>query len=284
MRETLQSAASRFTTIHWVVVCLLLLTVIALSDHATGYEISFSIFYLAPVGIAAWHLNRSLANLTCVLSALIWLSVDFAAGSAYSHLAIPFWNAAVRLGFFITVATLIARIRRLLSDLALLAQRDGLTGLLNSRAFFEQCDFTFELAHRHDHTVALGYIDIDGFKAINDTLGHAAGDEVLKGVADTLTGRLRKTDVCARLGGDEFALLLPETGLSGARSFCTDLHHALVSLARDRQWPIGFSMGVAVFIAPQTRPDDAIKQADELMYQVKHSGKNSIRFAEFGKL
>lgn len=145
----------------------------------------------------------------------------------------------------------------------------------------QQCELTFELARRHRRTLTLGYIDLDGFKAINDTLGHNEGDKVLKGVADVLARRLRKSDICARLGGDEFALLLPETGMPGAQHVCTELHHSLLAMAGQHQWPVGFSMGVAVFTAPQTSPGDAIKQADALMYQVKRAGKNSIRFAEF---
>jgi len=258
------------------------LAVIGAVDHATGYEVSFSIFYLAPVGIAAWSLSKPLANFTCILSALTWLTVDFASGHLYSHMSILFWNAAVRLGFFITVSALISNTHRLMTAQQSLAQQDGLTGLLNSRAFRQSCTSTFELASRHRHTLAIGYIDLDGFKSVNDTLGHSVGDEVLKGVACVLAGRLRKSDICSRLGGDEFAILLPETTLTGARTFFSELHNNLLSLATDRQWPIGFSIGIAVFLAPVSSPDEAIRKADELMYQVKRSGKNSLLFAEFG--
>jgi hypothetical protein len=83
MLAKIQAKFSQLTPSQWSLVCLLLLAVIGAVDHATGYEISFSIFYLAPVGIAAWHLNKPLANFACIPSALIWLTADFASGHPY---------------------------------------------------------------------------------------------------------------------------------------------------------------------------------------------------------
>jgi len=252
-------------------------------DHITGYEISFSIFYLVPVGISARYLGKIWAYSICVLSALTWLTVELASGHPYSHQLIPFWNALVRFGFFIAVSLLISNTQQLLKTQQALAQLDGMTGLLNARAFKQSCTAIFELASRHQHPLAIGYIDLDGFKSVNDTLGHSMGDEILKQVAAVLAGRLRKSDLCARLGGDEFAILLPETNLDGARSYFYGLHTSLMALATVHQWPIGFSIGIAVFTAPQASPDEAIRKADNLMYQVKRSGKNNVLFAEIGK-
>ncbi len=219
MLAKIRTKFSQLSPSQWGSVCLLLLALIGTVDHAIGYELSFSIFYLAPVGIAAWHLSKPLANLACIVSALTWFIVDFASGHSYSHMAIPFWNAIVRFGFFVIVSALISNTHRLMTDQQSLAQRDGLTGLLNARAFKQSCASTFELASRHRHALTIGYIDLDGFKSVNDTLGHSVGDEVLQGVSGVLARRLRKSDICSRLGGDEFAILLPETTLAGARNF-----------------------------------------------------------------
>jgi diguanylate cyclase (GGDEF)-like protein len=153
---------------------------------------------------------------------------------------------------------------------------------MNSRTFKQESSSLFELASRKGRTLSLGYIDLDGFKGVNDRLGHSVGDQVLKAVAATLTTRLRSSDIGARLGGDEFAVLLPETDISGAQTFFTELHDSLLKLANLNHWPIGFSIGVAVFYSPEKSIDDAIQCADALMYKVKNSGKNRILFEEFG--
>lgn len=217
-----------------------------------------------------------------MVAASISLVVDHTSGHTYSHPAIGYWDAAVRLSFFVITAHLISTIRLLVETQTLLAQLDGLTGLKNARSFGQACTSVFDLSRRHGHTTALGYIDIDGFKGVNDSLGHSVGDEVLKAVGSTLAKRLRASDIGARLGGDEFAILLPETAMPGARSFFTGLRTDLDNLAICNKWPIGFSIGVAVFLSSPESSDEAIRQADELMYKVKHSGMNSIQFAEFG--
>lgn len=257
---------------------LLLVAMVGAIDHLTGYELSFSIFYLIPVGFASWYLGARFGLLICVVSAATWLGVDHTSGHQYSNPAIPFWNTGVRLGLFIIMAVLFERLRRALERQESLAQMDGLTGLMNARAFKERCDYLLGLASRNQRTLALSYIDLDDFKGINDKLGHSVGDQVLKAVADTLGRRLRRSDLAARLGGDEFSILLPDTDLNGAQKFFTGLHSSLLELASRNHWPVGFSIGVAIFHAPRLGTDEAIQYADALMYRVKKSGKNTVLF------
>ncbi len=260
----------------------LLVAVIGALDHLTGYEISFSIFYLIPVAVGSWYIDdRRTHLLLCIVSAATWLYFDVTSGHTYSHLLIPVWNTGVRLGFFIIVAYLLLRLRRSLAFQASLAELDGLTGIMNARTFGQRCQACFELASRHNQGLAIGYLDLDGFKGINDERGHALGDLVLKAVAGRLSERLRASDICARLGGDEFVVLLPQTDLAGAQSFFLELHKSLQNLAEINQWPVGFSVGVAVCTSPPKSPDYAIRFADNLMYQVKNSGKNRILFEEY---
>lgn len=258
-----------------------LIAIIGVIDYATGYEVSLSIFYLVPVSICSWYATGSLRNYVAVLSAVTWLAVDYASGNPYSNPAIGIWNATVRLGFFVIVAHLLARLRVALEVQASLAQQDGLTGIMNSRAFMERCEPITKLAARQGHPVALGYLDLDGFKGINDSLGHHGGDMVLKAVATTIAERLRASDFVARIGGDEFAILLPATDLAGARTVFSSTREALLSLADRNGWAVGFSIGVAVFRPPAANLEDAIKCADGLMYKVKSAGKNSILFEEY---
>jgi diguanylate cyclase (GGDEF)-like protein len=236
---------------------------------------------LIPVAAVAWYgKNRLISVALCFFSALTWRYVDNISGGTYSTLWVPVWNSLVRLGFFLIIAYLLHQLRTNLDLQASRADVDGLTGLLNARAFRDRCEAAFQQASRHQHPLAIGYLDLDGFKGINDNFGHAMGDRVLKAVAETLTDRVRSSDICARLGGDEFVILLPETELAGAQTFFTALHQSLLELFVLQRWSLGCSVGVAVFPLPPSLPEDAIKRADKLMYEVKHSGKNRIHFKE----
>ena len=254
----------------------LLVVVVALFDHLTGIELSFSIFYLIPVSVTAWYSGRGAGLSICVLSATAWYVVDHTGGHVYSHAFIPVWNATVRLGFFAITTFLLDRLRGALREQRALAEHDGLTGLLNARAFRAGCRRLFDLAARHRHPLSLGYVDLDNFKHLNDSLGHSGGDEVLKAVAAALAERLRESDLVGRLGGDEFAVLLPETDLAGATAIFRELHQRLVEVAVRNRWQVGFSFGVAVFASPPAQLDEAVRIADELMYRVKAGGKNSV--------
>ncbi len=260
---------------------LLLVAFVGAIDYVSGFEISFSVFYLIPVGFGTWYLGKQFGIFICLVSAATWLAVDYASGHVYSRMAILFWNSAVRLAFFLVVSDLLQRLKRALETLSSLAQNDALTGLMNSRAFKQRCNLHFELASRNGQPLAVGYVDLDGFKGINDSLGHRAGDQVLVAVADTMAKRLRGSDLGARLGGDEFSILLPDTELAGAEVFFSGLHESLLELASLNHWPIGFSIGVAVFHKPIAGIDEAIHCADALMYKVKNSGKNRVIFEEY---
>jgi diguanylate cyclase (GGDEF)-like protein len=247
-------------------------------DHATGKELSFSIFYLMPISVVTWYAGRRLGLLVCALGAATWLAVDLSAGHAYSHPAIAFWNAGVRLGFFLIVALLLHTVHAALDFQKSLAHIDGLTGILNARAFGQRCDAGLRIAARGHRTATFGYIDVDDFKRVNDTLGHHVGDEVLKEVARTLAARLRSSDHLGRLGGDEFGIMLSEADGESARATFIDLHARLLSVARAKDWPIGFSIGVVTFEDAPASAAEALLGADQLMYRVKRNGKNSIAF------
>jgi diguanylate cyclase (GGDEF)-like protein len=107
------------------------------------------------------------------------------------------------------------------------------------------------------------------------------GDQVLREVAAAIAKLLRGTDFAGRLGGDEFGVLLVETTADGPEVFFGRLHDALNAVAARHAWPLGISVGVGVFHPPPITPDDAIRFADALMYQVKHSGKNRVLIREF---
>lgn len=163
-----------------------------------------------------------------------------------------------------------------------LARQDPLTGLANRRAFLETSESEKERSRRYHHCFNIAYIDLDGFKKINDTLGHAIGDQVLMQVAKTLRSNLRSSDIVARLGGDEFAVLLVETDAAAAENVLRKLHELLRAAMRAHNWNVDFSIGLASYLCPPESIDSIIRTADGLMYSVKARGKGNLAVALLG--
>lgn len=262
----------------WVVTgaAFLLSVLVAILDHLTGGEFSFSIFYLGPVGLAAWAGPRKMGGILALWSGILWLAVDLQSGNAYSYQVVPYWNALVRVGFFLIVSLLLTRIRRTLDLEHLQAHIDSLTGLPNSRGFLAMVDGEVVRVRRYGRPLTLAYLDLDNFKAVNDTRGHAEGDRLLRVVAEALRKSLRETDGLARLGGDEFCALLPETGGEGAAEVLRKVRAGVLALAESEGWPVTISLGAVTFLTAPPSTAEAIRRADDLMYQVKQSGKDAI--------
>lgn len=173
-----------------------------------------------------------------------------------------------------TIAEQEARIRYLES----LSVTDELTGLANRRGFNEALRRTLALSRRHHSYGALAYIDLDGFKAINDTHGHDAGDALLCRVADILSREIRNTDIVARLGGDEFAVLLVEADPEQSADRITRLQRALnraFAVYGGRELPIRASIGHVTY-DPESDADTLLRDADRLMYKNKRGRKSLL--------
>jgi diguanylate cyclase (GGDEF)-like protein len=259
-----------------IATCLSMVSVIGTLDYLTGSEISFSIFYLVPIGIAAWHGTRKLALWMAVVSAIVWLVTDLSAEHTYRSAIIPCWNATVRLGFFVVVSHLLFSQRNQLRRETESARIDQLTGIKNTKGFLSETQMLWDLATRHGHTSSLAYIDVDNFKDVNDNYGHGEGDAVLTAVAAALADSVRTTDIVGRLGGDEFALFLPETSSEGAAYVLQRVQERVIQLAGERGWPIALSVGVMVVRPPYPPLAQALRAADELMYRAKRAGKNRV--------
>jgi len=252
-------------------------------DYLTGYEISMSLFYLGPVAAAAWYAERWTGFAIAVFSCMTWYIAEIGTGSQYSHPAIPVWNALVRFGFFFITGLLMATLRKSLRTQQYLARTDGLTGLYGRRAFEETLRHDLALAQRRQSALTLAYLDLDDFKALNDTHGHAQGDRVLRVVGRVLKVSIRETDTAARLGGDEFALVLPDTDSHGAQQVISKLARDLDEALEAATWRVTCSIGVVTFRASARSPEQALATADELMYQVKHKGKGAVAFSVVGE-
>jgi diguanylate cyclase (GGDEF)-like protein len=161
-----------------------------------------------------------------------------------------------------------------------LASTDSLTGLCNRRHFFHQAEPRFDEARRSQGSLTMLLFDIDHFKSINDTHGHAVGDQVLAQVARISLGCLRDGDIVARYGGEEFVALLPDTPIEAATPLAERLRAAIAQVAIEspRGGPIRvtLSIGASEIMPVDTRIDALIDRADEAMYRAKKTGRNRV--------
>lgn len=163
-----------------------------------------------------------------------------------------------------------------------IATHDTLTGLANRRMLTERLSHSLARAERTGHAVALLFIDLDGFKNVNDKYGHAAGDEVLTEVADRLREIARGTDFVARLGGDEFVILLDTNVHPGSPSALAERVFEILSPPcrfTGGEATVGASIGVAMHPPLSNLAADLIRRADAAMYEAKSAGKGVVRYA-----
>jgi diguanylate cyclase (GGDEF)-like protein len=166
-----------------------------------------------------------------------------------------------------------------------LAVTDGLTGVYNHRRFQEAINAELLRSERHKRPMGVLMIDVDFFKKVNDAMGHPAGDELLRRLAEVLSADLRQTDLIARYGGEEFAVVLPETTKSEALQVGERMRLAVEEkLNRGTPWPtkVTVSVGVATYPEDGKTPEQLISAADQAMYVAKRQGRNRVVGARGG--
>jgi len=164
-------------------------------------------------------------------------------------------------------------------ELRRLATIDPLTGAPNRRHFTTLAHQEMERALRYDLPLAAIMLDVDHFKKVNDTWGHSIGDEVLKAVTESMLAQLREVDVLGRMGGEEFAVLLPQTGVEGARQLADRLRQAVASIRlplAEGALRTSISLGVACRGGADTHFDHVLGRADRAMYRAKDQGRDRI--------
>jgi diguanylate cyclase (GGDEF)-like protein/PAS domain S-box-containing protein len=172
----------------------------------------------------------------------------------------------------------------LLDRLERQAQQDYLTGLCNRRFFLEQAETELARAQRYDNELSLFMLDIDHFKAINDTYGHATGDVVLQTLSHILRETLRSVDIIGRWGGEEFVILLPETDAQEAAEIAERLRdaidHAKVTMTTGLPLHFTASIGITTLKEKDINIDILLNYADEALYQAKNTGRNKVCIAD----
>jgi diguanylate cyclase (GGDEF)-like protein len=160
-----------------------------------------------------------------------------------------------------------------------LSDTDQLTGLFNRRKIERDLALHYETFERHAVPISILMFDLDNLKAINDTLGHHAGDEVIQAVSNICCAQIRKTDSACRFGGDEFIITLPNTDLEYAVKFANRLRECFVRELGARATEHSsttVSIGVTTMVATDQSSEDTVKRADSALYKAKRSGKNRV--------
>lgn len=183
------------------------------------------------------------------------------------------------------IINLILKIDKLETEMRQLATYDSLTGLLSRRAFFHDANMMLNFSKREQMPVALLIIDLDKFKAINDTYGHSAGDKVLINFGEIIQSVTRKSDISGRIGGEEFVILLPDTSLENAKVFSSKLHSTLkrTTVLHD-QSPIKYTISAGLCSLIPKDPDsmESILQAvDKGLYLAKSKGRDQTVSVSF---
>lgn len=161
-----------------------------------------------------------------------------------------------------------------------LAMHDPLTGVLNARAYYQSGDQLIQIAQRAARTYAVLFIDLDHFKSVNDTYGHAAGDLVLQAAAGCIRQNLRSSDVVGRVGGEEFSIFLPDTEMEAACGVAENIRQAIEALRVNVEpgvsLRISASIGVAGSAGRASTLKDIQQEADSVMYHAKKAGRNRV--------
>ena len=251
-----------------------LAVLVGVVDWATGPDLSLIIFYLVPVLVVAWLCAPTTAVAVAVLVALEWFAIAALGPDSGASDVVLAWNAVVRLAFFLLVVWLVVEQRHLLRELQRQAATDHLTGALNRRAFTDAAERELARARRRAEPVTVLYLDLDGLKEANDTIGHDAGDQMIEHVATTARRVLRAEDLFARVGGDEFIALLPGADAEEGTAIARRL---LAGLADRRGGPpVSASVGAWTEVAPEAEIEVLLQHADRLMYDAKQAGGHGI--------
>jgi diguanylate cyclase (GGDEF)-like protein len=259
--------------------CLLLITGIWLADRVASDDFRFGFLYMLPLAGAAWWAPRCIA-LSCASVACIALVFNDLSLRPANALISNVWNEFTRATTFFALVTLMSLVRdssvriRAESERAFqLAVTDQLTGLYNRRYLMEQLQRIDAAAVRHQRPYALLAIDLDGFKRINDLLGHAAGDAALVGFANDLTELVRAEDIAVRTGGDEFLVVLPDARAQDAAALGERILRR-VSAQTTRQ-QMSLSAGVSWWRSSAS-VETLLAEADRRVYESKRRGGGRV--------
>ena len=261
---------------------LVLVAVIAVVDHATGISIRIYPLYFAPIALAAWFGRPSYGLWLPAICTATWLLANLSGFQPDWQPWIWVINTLTQGFAFAIVGWLIRTLRGRLRLEQSLSLTDMLTGLANKRAFIESGNRMLANAVRQEQPVAVAFIDLDNFKNVNDSRGHAEGDLVLQAVSASLRGALRAGDLLARLGGDEFVMVLANADGKHVAQLLGRIRDRTNQCMQQHAWPVTLSIGAVVYQVAPPDLQDAVQRADGLMYAAKRGGKDRVHVEYLG--
>jgi diguanylate cyclase (GGDEF)-like protein len=252
-------------------------------------EVAFSLATMAVVTVTSWRFRLAERWACVLLAAVVWTAGAWEAADPWELAGWPWRDGALRLGVLSSLAVGVSGFRQAIERLLRTedtlaanlvrerdsARRDRLTRLWNTRYFHDALDLEIDRCRRYGRPFGLLLLDLDGFKAVNDSAGHLAGDHVLQVVGRVLHENSRASDIPARLGGDEFAVILPEASSLTVRRSAAKL----CGLVAEAEFPPGLppvtvSVGGIAFTRAPESGKAALHAADEALYAAKREGKN----------
>jgi len=280
----LRGKKRRFVVIAWSYLALCMLEYFSALVYVPTDELRV-VWYIVNVPGVFILLGKKIGWSITLLSIAIVLTANSHIEAPYSHNAIAtFTLGMLYFAMFFHLysdrsISYFVRMRESNERLRYMASHDTLTGALNASAYYEICDRLIQIAKRNGSPYSVLFVDLDHFKSVNDTYGHAAGDIVLRSVAECLAQATRKSDSLGRIGGEEFSIFLPNTNIDGAIRLAEHIRQSIESLMPDiggQCLKITASIGVASHEHGMQSIKDVQKQADQAMYAAKAKGRNRV--------
>jgi diguanylate cyclase (GGDEF)-like protein len=252
-----------------LLVAVALLAVLGIIDYTSSADLSFLVFYLAPVFLVTLRSGLWPGVLMSVAGTAVWFLANTSLFEGSSADLLPIWNLAEVLCVFVFFTYLLSALVEALRYERTMSRFDPLTGVANRRYFREMLDLEISRARRYRRPFSLVYMDLDDFKVVNDLHGHATGDALLRAVADAIVLSTRDVDTPGRLGGDEFGLILPEAGHDAAQTALLKLQARIAAEMDKNGWPVTATLGAVTYGDPIVSAEEMIALADRQMYARK---------------
>jgi len=281
------SATERWHPLTQWMIALASLALVCAIDFVTGTQASLMFLYLLVAGLATWSVGEREGILFGLLVAVGGATVHHVQHVLHPEHAVPatteLWNLFARIATTGLVVTLVNGMHGALRLERWRASTDGLTGVLNKASFHDRMARRVVAARGTGQGFILCYMDLDGFKQVNDRHGHSAGDGILRLFANAAVDAIREDDLFARIGGDEFVALLNIPSPTEGDHVAALVHNRISTILARTGLPVSCSMGALVATAEELEPlESAIQFADSLMYEVKRAGKAALRVGRIG--
>ena len=255
---------------------VLLLCILGLIDYWAEADLSFLVLYLVPVFLVTIRAGLWTGALTSVAGTAVWFLANVNTVQGPPGDILPVWNLAGTLAVFFFFTLILSALLQALDQEREMSRYDPLTGIANRGYFLEVLDAEIGRSRRYRRPFTLVYMDLDHFKTINERQGHAAGDALLRKVAETLVQGTRSVDTPGRLGGDEFALLMPETGYDASRTALANLQGQIARVMTENGWPVTVTIGAVTYTSPYQSAEEMIGIADRSLCSRKAEGKDGV--------